>query len=104
LYDSRHLSDDSSVGIVTRLRDGQSSNLVRFPIRARGFSLLPSVQTHLVLSNSSGVYFLGVKRPGREAERLPPSRSEGKNECLLHVFFFLPVRYGLFCMNMGESS
>jgi hypothetical protein len=65
------------------------------PARVRDFSLLRNVQTGCV-AHSAGVTFLArVKRPGSEADHLPPTTVEVKNEwsststppvCLLGVY------------------
>jgi hypothetical protein len=57
---------------------------IRFPARARDFFLLHSFQTGSGAHPASypmgtGSPFLGLKRPGREADRSPPSSAEVKS-------------------------
>jgi hypothetical protein len=76
-------SRDSSV-YSAGLRDGWSG--VRFPIRVRNF-----YPRHSCVQTGSGAHphsytmgtrgSLGAKRPGREADHLPPSSAEVKNVC-----------------------
>jgi hypothetical protein len=74
-------SRDSSVGIVLGYGLDDRGSRVRFPAGGGNFSLLNRVQ------NGSGAHpasypmgtrssFLGVKRPGREADNSPPSSAE----------------------------
>jgi hypothetical protein len=69
---------DSSVSIVTRLRDGRSG--VRITIGAKQFSLLQKPPERKWGPPPTGGSFSGVKRPGREANHSPQSRVEVKNE------------------------
>jgi hypothetical protein len=62
---------------------GYEMTAVRFPLRARYFSLLCSVQTgppSLLAIGYRGLILLGVKRPGREADHSPPGSAEVKND------------------------
>jgi hypothetical protein len=72
-------SQDSSVGIAMGWSAG-----VRFPVRARDFYLLYSVQTGSGAHPASypmgtGVQSPGVKLPGSEADHSTPSSAEVKN-------------------------
>jgi hypothetical protein len=68
------ISRDSSVGIATRLGMKGRGVRVRFSAGARDFSLLHAVQT------GSGAHTASrLKRPGREADYLPPSTAKVKN-------------------------
>jgi hypothetical protein len=75
---------DSSVGIALGYGLDDRGSRVRFPTRAGNFSL------HHCVQNGSGAHpvsypmgtggsFLGVKRPGREADHSPSSSAEVKN-------------------------
>jgi hypothetical protein len=77
-------SRDSSVGIALGYGLDDGGSRVRFPTEAGNFSLHHRVQ------NGSGAHpasypvgtrgsYPGVKRPGREADHLPPSSAEVKN-------------------------
>jgi hypothetical protein len=69
---------DSSVGIVTRQRAGRCG--VRIAAGARNFSLSLNVQAGSeAFSKHRKAVSWGVKRPGREADLLPPSSVEVKN-------------------------
>jgi hypothetical protein len=80
----KHKSRDSSVGIALGYGLDDRGSRVRFPAGAGNFSLNHRVQ------NGSGAHpasypmgivdsFLGVKRPGREADHSGPSSAEVKN-------------------------
>jgi hypothetical protein len=75
---------DSSVGIALDYGLDDRGSRVRFPAGTRNFSL-----HHRCVQNGSGAHpasypmdtsgsFLGVKRPGREADQSPPSSAEVK--------------------------
>jgi hypothetical protein len=76
-------SRDSSVGIATRLRAGRSG--FQGSIRGLGIFLLTTASrmalgpTQPPIQWVPGALSLGVKRPGREADHLPPSSAEVKN-------------------------
>jgi hypothetical protein len=76
-------SCDSSVGIALGYRLDDRSSRVRFPAGAGNFSLHHRVQNGSGALPASypmgtGDSFLGVKRPGREADHSPPSSAEVK--------------------------
>jgi hypothetical protein len=89
LYTVYNTSEDSSVSIVNRLGAGRPGSSGSFSTGARNFFLLHSVQTgcglHLAFyPKRVGLFTLGVKRPGREADRLQVSNIEVKNAwCLI---------------------
>jgi hypothetical protein len=77
------MSRDSSVGITTCYRLDDRGSRIRIPAEAGSFSL------HRRVQNGSGAHpvpyamgtrdsFHGIKRPGREADHLPPSSAEVK--------------------------
>jgi hypothetical protein len=72
-------SRDSSVGIATDYGLDFRMSGVRFPAAAGNFSLWDRVQAGSGAHPASypmgagGAVSLGVKRPGREADRSPPS-------------------------------
>jgi hypothetical protein len=86
-----HESRDSSVGIALGYGLQERGSRVRFPAEAGYFSL------HYHVQNGSGAHpasylmgigscFMGVKRPEREGDHLPPSSAEVKDcvELYLH--------------------
>ena len=69
---TKSIGYDSSVGLVTKLHE---SDFYFYPcVQSDPGNLLPPVQ------GVSNVFFSEVKRPGREADHLPPSRAAVKNE------------------------
>jgi hypothetical protein len=75
---------DSSVSIATGYGLDDRGSEVRFPAGAGNFSVLHHVQTGSGAHPASfpmgtGVSFLGLKRPEREADRSPPSSADVKN-------------------------
>jgi hypothetical protein len=78
------LSSPSVAMIATGYKLDDRSSSIRFPARARNFSLLHRGQTGCGFQPvsypvGSGGSFPGVKRPGREADHSPPSSAEVKN-------------------------
>ena len=74
---------NSVVGVVTRLRAGQTA--VRIPACARGFSLLQNVHigseaNPTSYSMGTGVIFVDIERPGREVEHSPLCGAEVRNK------------------------
>jgi hypothetical protein len=71
-------SRDSSVGIATRLRDGRP----RFDSRQRLGIFLFTTASRPALGSTQptiqwiGGYFPGIRRPGRETDNSPPSKSK----------------------------
>jgi hypothetical protein len=68
---------------------------VRFPVGAGNFSLRHRVQTGSGTYPASypmgnGGFLIGVKRPGREADHLPPSSAKVK-ECV-ELYLQSPIR------------
>jgi hypothetical protein len=79
-------SRGGSVGIALGYRLDDRGSKLRFPAGAGNFSLHHCVQTDSGTHPSSSPMgirglFLGVKRPGRDADHLPPSSTEVK-ECV----------------------
>jgi hypothetical protein len=77
-------SRDVSVGIALGYRLDDRGSRVRFPSGAGNFSLHNRVQNVSGAHPASypmgtGGSFLGVKRPGREADHSPPYSAEVKN-------------------------
>jgi hypothetical protein len=83
-------SRDSSVGIALGYGLDDRGSRVRFPAEAGNFSL------HRRVQNGSGTHpasyamgtrgsFLGVNRPGREADHSPPSNAEVKDSVELYL-------------------
>jgi hypothetical protein len=69
------VSRDSSVGIAIGY---ELDDRVQFPVGAGNFSL------HRHVQNGPGALFLGVKRPGREADHLPPSSNKSRIRGAVH--------------------
>jgi hypothetical protein len=72
------ITQDSSVGTVTRLRMGWSGD--RISAGARNFSLYQLWSRPSVLSSRYSRTFPGVKQQGGEADHLPPSSAKVTNE------------------------
>jgi hypothetical protein len=71
----------NSVGTATSYGRDCRGIRVRFPARAKDFSLCHSSTAHPSFCTMGTRGFLpwGVKRPGREDDRLPPSGTQVKN-------------------------
>jgi hypothetical protein len=84
-------SQDSSVGIATELRLEEREIGLRFPARARDFSLLHNVHTGSGTTQPPIQWVPGalsprVKRPGCKADESPPSSVEVNNDGALPPF------------------
>jgi hypothetical protein len=89
--------NDSSSGTATRLRAGDRGSRVRFPTGTGNFSLHHSVKngsgSHpTAYSMGTGGSSLGVKRPGREADHLPPSSAEVITYLLTYLLTYSKVQ------------
>jgi len=76
----------ASFGVVTDYGLDDRMIGIRIPVEAGNFSLRHHLQTSSGAYPASypmgtGVFSLGVKRPGREADQSPPSSAEVK-ECM----------------------
>ena len=73
-------SQNSTVGAGIRFWNGLCG--VQIPPRIRYFLIYKSVETEPGAHSASytGVFSLGVKRPGREVDRSPPPTAEVKNK------------------------
>jgi hypothetical protein len=87
---------DSSVGIATRLRDGQSGFLGLIPGGGWEFFLFTTASRTVVgptqppIQWVPGVLSLGIKRPGREADHSPLSRTE-----CVELYIHSPILHGV---------
>jgi hypothetical protein len=89
------MSRDSSVGIATRLRAGQSGFWGSIPGGGLGIFLFTTASktalwpTQPLTRWVPGALSLGVKRPRREADHTPPSKAAVK-ECL-ELYLHSPI-------------